>query len=109
MSGKIAYASTNENLINEPTNVNYKSKTVSYKVNNPLEAGGSRVKTVSTIDENGRYYSMEYQYGKNQNGIGYITYVPFATDLNEELPYSSEVTISYADVRICKDINLHKR
>lgn len=62
-----------------------------YTTNNSIEAGGIRVKRISTVDENNNYYAMDYSYGENGNGVGYVTYLPFAPELAIELPYSSEL------------------
>ena len=55
------------------------------------EEGGIRVKRISTVSEEGRYYNMNYTYGDNGDGIGYVTYLPSNDKLNEEVPYSSEL------------------
>ncbi|CAM1340653.1 hypothetical protein [Tenacibaculum amylolyticum] len=72
---------------------NYSRTTASveYEIKNSITNGGIRVKRVSTVDENNRYYSMDYSYGENGNGVGYVTYLPYAPELAKDLPYSSEL------------------
>lgn len=61
-----------------------------YKVNNVVEGGGIRVASLTTTDGVNNYRT-EYNYGENENGFGYISYLPFAPELQMELPYSSEL------------------
>ena len=61
------------------------------ETNDPVESGGIRVKKISTIDDDFNTYSMNYSYGKDGDGIGYVTYLPYAPELAKELPYSSEL------------------
>ncbi|WP_440881472.1 hypothetical protein [Tenacibaculum sp. C7A-26P2] len=79
-----------------------------YIVKNPLTLGGIRVKRISTVSETGRYNSMKYTYGEKGNGIGFITYLPYAPELAKELPYSSELPppqIMYDFVRTSTEIS----
>ncbi|WP_396146002.1 hypothetical protein [Flavobacterium sp.] len=55
-----------------------------------IRAGGVRASKISIVDANQTYYT-EYKYGNNEDGVGYVSYVPFAPHLNKELPYSSEL------------------
>tara|TARA_R110002051_G_scaffold2660_1_gene14300 strand:+ start:40798 stop:45828 length:5031 start_codon:yes stop_codon:yes gene_type:complete len=61
-----------------------------YIVTNPIEAGGIRVSDIITTDGS-QTYTTSYNYGQNNDGFGYISYLPFAPELQEELPYSSEL------------------
>lgn len=72
---------------------NYKKTVVEYEVNNEkvMEIGGSRVKSISSISDNGMEYKTNYAYGKEDDDSGYITYLPFAQKLSRELPLSSEL------------------
>ncbi|MFC4816013.1 RHS repeat domain-containing protein [Flavobacterium sp. GCM10023249] len=36
-------------------------------------------------------YVMDYKYGKDEDGIGYVSYIPFAQNVAKEVPYSSEL------------------
>ncbi|WP_299158445.1 hypothetical protein [uncultured Tenacibaculum sp.] len=62
-----------------------------YILKDPITEGGIRVKRVSTVSESGKYYNMNYNYGENGNGVGHVTYLPYAPELAKELPYSSEL------------------
>lgn len=55
---------------------------------NIIESGGIRVASLTTSDDVNSY-KTKYSYG--QNGNGFISYLPFAPELNKELPYSSEL------------------
>ncbi len=68
-------------------NVKYDAK---YTIQNPIEAGGMRVSSLTTTD-GVKNYRTEYKYGENEDGIGYVSYLPFAPELEKELPYSSEL------------------
>lgn len=52
---------------------------------------GVRVSRVSTIDDNNNHYSMDYSYGENGDGIGFVAYLPNSSELAVDLPYSSEL------------------
>ena len=58
--------------------------------NNFSNYGGVRVSSIETVD-NHKVYTTKYTYGSNENGLGYIAYLPYAPNLNKELPYSSEL------------------
>ncbi len=64
--------------------------TAKYKIQHPLNYGGIRVANLVTTDGNNSYRT-EYNYGENENGIGYISYLPFAPELEKELPYGNEL------------------
>jgi hypothetical protein len=55
-----------------------------------IEGGGIRVASLTTSDETNSYLT-KYTYGKNESGIGYISYMPFAPELQKEVPYSAEL------------------
>jgi len=61
-----------------------------YSNPNSLFSGGIRVANLITTDGINSYRT-EYNYGENENGVGHISYLPFAPELEEELPYSSEL------------------
>jgi len=79
-----------------------------YEVTNPIESGGIRVSGITTTDGIDSF-TTEYSYGENGNGVGYISYLPFAPELQEELPYSAELPaprVMYEFVSMeTKDIN----
>ena len=68
-----------------------------------LEQGGVSTSTISVSDGLKRY-KTEYTYGENENGIGYVSYLPFAPELVREMPYAQElpspkVMYEYATIR----------
>lgn len=52
--------------------------------------GGIRVKSLKISDGLNNYIT-DYKYGENENGIGYVSYVPFAQNIIKEVPYSVEL------------------
>lgn len=52
--------------------------------------GGIRVSELKVSDETQNHIT-EYKYGENEDGIGYVSYIPFAQNLAKELAYSSEL------------------
>ncbi len=54
------------------------------------DQGGVRVKSITTTD-GVQEFSSNYVYGENDNGLGWVTYIPFAPKVQEEVPYSSEL------------------
>ncbi|MEL6809712.1 MAG: hypothetical protein AAFP76_00060 [Bacteroidota bacterium] len=58
--------------------------------NKVLKGGGVRVTQIATEDGS-TSYKTEYKYGENEDGIGYVSYIPFAHELEEEVPYSAEL------------------
>ncbi|WP_420574986.1 hypothetical protein [Kordia sp.] len=63
----------------------------SYVINEIIpNYGGIRVASIITTNDVDSY-TTSYKYGENENGIGYISYLPFAPELEEELPYSAEL------------------
>ncbi|MBC9795850.1 hypothetical protein [Sinomicrobium weinanense] len=64
----------------------------SYKIHNALtNIGGIRTSGITVKDGMGNSYTTQYKYGKNENGVGYVSYLPFAPELQQELPYSEEL------------------
>lgn len=65
--------------------------TVSLKLNNlPFLGGGPRVKNLRVSDGINNYIT-DYKYGQNEDGIGYVSYIPYSQNIAKELPYSSEL------------------
>ena len=65
--------------------------TVSIKLNNlPFLGGGPRVKNLRVSDGINNYIT-DYKYGQNEDGIGYVSYIPYSQNIAKELPYSSEL------------------
>lgn len=63
----------------------------SYDVDEAIQDyGGIRVSDIVIADDINSY-TTSYKYGENENGIGYVSYLPFAPELEEELPYSAEL------------------
>ena len=52
--------------------------------------GGIRVKNLK-ISDGVNNYITDYKYGENDNGIGYVTYMPYFQNVAKEVPYSSEL------------------
>ncbi|PKD18733.1 hypothetical protein APR41_17640 [Salegentibacter salinarum] len=72
-----------------------------YSQTDPINGlGGIRTSKITTTDGLNSY-TAEYKYGENENGIGYISYLPFAPDIARELPYSAELPapkVMYSEV-----------
>ncbi len=51
---------------------------------------GVRVKSIATTDDT-NIYTSEYKYGENQDGIGWVSYIPFAPESGKEIPHSFEL------------------
>ncbi|MEW7280547.1 hypothetical protein ABW636_18320 [Aquimarina sp. 2201CG1-2-11] len=68
------------------------SLTAKYKLEGAIENfGGIRVAEITTTDGGVNSFTSKYNYGENENGIGCISYIPFAPELDKELPYSQEL------------------
>lgn len=67
--------------------INYSAE---YFLQNPIEGGGIRASKISVSDFQNEFSTL-YDYGVNNSNIGYISYLPFAPELQDELPYSSEL------------------
>ncbi len=56
------------------------------------KGGGIRTKSISIISDTGNVHSKSnYKYGKNKDGIGWVSYIPSAPDVQKEIPYSTEL------------------
>lgn len=53
-------------------------------------SGGPRVASLKVSDEINSYITS-YKYGENENGTGYVTYVPYAQNVTKNIPYSAEL------------------
>lgn len=53
-------------------------------------SGGIRVASISTTDGIDTY-SSEYKYGENEDGLGWVSYLPHSSNVNIEVPYSMEM------------------
>ena len=63
----------------------------SYETDKPIyNYGGIRTKSIVTNDGL-ESYKTEYKYGDNEDGVGYVSYLPFAPELQEEMPYAQEL------------------
>ncbi|WP_146126685.1 hypothetical protein [Nonlabens agnitus] len=80
----------------------------SYTLDRSLSSAGVRAKSISTIMGN-KVYKTEYSYGGNEDGVGYVSYLPYAPSISKELPYSAELpapVIMYDNVAMTTyDIN----
>jgi YD repeat-containing protein len=56
----------------------------------PIVGGGPRVASIKVSDGINSFYT-DYKYGENENGVGYVSYVPFSQNVAKELPYSAEL------------------
>lgn len=58
--------------------------------NHVYTSGGARVQKIIVSDgiEN---YVTDYKYGNNEDGIGYISYLPYSQNSTKEVPYSAEL------------------
>ncbi len=54
------------------------------------EGGGIRTKSVSVISDLVASKS-NYKYGEHKDGIGWVSYIPSAPDVQKEVPYSTEL------------------
>lgn len=52
--------------------------------------GGSRVESLKISDGINNYFT-DYKYGQNEDGVGYVSYVPYAQYVAKEVPYSAEL------------------
>lgn len=63
--------------------------------NQLFEGGGIRVSEISvnesTNTQNINEFVTSYKYGKDNNGVGCVSYIPYANNLGKELPYSAEL------------------
>lgn len=55
-----------------------------------LYGGGARVASLKISDGIVNYIT-DYKYGENEDGVGYVSYVPYDQYLDKEVPYSSEL------------------
>ena len=55
-----------------------------------FEIGGIRVSDL-ILKDNEEEYKTVYKYGKDENGMGHISYLPDSPETDEELPYSTEL------------------
>ncbi|MFY0482514.1 hypothetical protein ACI6PS_07895 [Flavobacterium sp. PLA-1-15] len=72
------------------------SQVIENKINVNVDLGGLiydagiRVSAIEVRNVN-QNFKTSYKYGSNEDGIGYVSYVPYAQNLTKELPYSSEL------------------
>lgn len=52
--------------------------------------GGARVSSLKVSDGINNYVT-DYKYGQNEDGIGYVSYVPYSQNVAKEVPYSAEL------------------
>ena len=57
---------------------------------NGLFTCGIRVFQIEISGDNNRYIS-EYKYGENENGIGYVSYLPYSQNISKEIAYSADL------------------
>jgi hypothetical protein len=58
--------------------------------NQILNGGGPRVANLKVSDGVNNYIT-DYKYGQNEDGVGYVSYVPYSQNIAKEVPYSSEL------------------
>jgi len=56
----------------------------------PYNGGGCRVKNINVTDGSNSYFT-DYEYGTNNDGVGYVSYVPYSQNIAKEVPYSAEL------------------
>jgi hypothetical protein len=56
--------------------------------NIPFTGSGPRVANLKVSDGVNNYFT-DYKYGQNEDGIGYVSYIPFVPNITKELSYSS--------------------
>ena len=84
------------------------SLSVSIDLNSiPYAGGGPRVANLKVSDGINNYITS-YKYGQNEDGIGYVSYVPYSQNVAKEVPYSSElpaprVMYEYVTIRSNKE------
>lgn len=82
----------NEDCNGGVRNYTYRDYYATYLQSNTIKnIGGIRVKNISTVNQQNNSHTMNYSYGKENDGVGYITYLPFAPELAKEIPYSAEL------------------
>lgn len=55
-----------------------------------INGGGPRVANLITSDGINNYFT-DYKYGLNEDGVGYVSYVPYSQNIAQEMPYSAEL------------------
>ncbi len=70
-----------------------RSTKVTLTINNfdPIQGGGIRTSQIAVTNNNNENYITEYKYGENEDGIGYVSFLPFAQELEKTVPYSAEL------------------
>jgi YD repeat-containing protein len=64
---------------------------VGININNvPYTGGGPRVANLKVSDGVNNYIT-DYKYGQNEDGVGYVSYVPYSQNVAKEVPYSAEL------------------
>lgn len=58
--------------------------------NTPFLGGGIRVKSLNISDGVNKFIT-DYKYGQNENGIGYVSYIPYSQNVTRDAPYSAEL------------------
>ncbi|NQX85550.1 MAG: hypothetical protein HRT67_06550 [Flavobacteriaceae bacterium] len=87
-TSSISSSFTHQDIITHfPTTVDV---TIDTNPNFVYSSGGIRVANLYTSDGTNSYRTS-YTYGENESGIGYVSYLPYAPELAQELPYSFEL------------------
>lgn len=61
-----------------------------FDVNDVFVSGGPRVKNIA-ISGYDKVLNTNYKYGENENGVGYVSYLPYSQNISKEVPYSAEL------------------
>ncbi|MGY5352632.1 hypothetical protein ACXGQW_08730 [Wenyingzhuangia sp. IMCC45533] len=71
---------------------NFINKKMSFEIrpSGNYSSAGIRVASISTSGGLNRYASS-YKYGENENGLGWVSYLPFVPNVRKEIPYSTEL------------------
>lgn len=58
--------------------------------NSTFKSGGIRVNSMVISDGINNHFT-DYKYGQNEDGVGYVSYVPYSQYVTREVPYSAEL------------------
>lgn len=79
-----------ENSIGHVGNVDFLYEVNATYINSEDETYSPGIRTSKiTIEDDFESNGVEFKYGHNEDGIGYVSYIPFAQNVSRELAYSS--------------------
>ncbi|MEN2401788.1 hypothetical protein GKZ90_0018510 [Flavobacterium sp. MC2016-06] len=71
--------------------ITYVSMEVKINLSNLIYIGGGPRVSNLKISDGLNNYITDYKYGQNENGLGYVSYVPYTQNITKEAPYSSQL------------------